>query len=225
MNGRILAFALGLIFIFSSPVSAQVTDKVHTGRQLLLQCTVGSPFQKGACLGYIWAVAAILQPGEGNVPRACVPSRVTPVLLRDQVRRWLNRRPADLSYSASSLVESALLEIYPCPIEDEIVAEAPVSNEPKDGEQLFNSSCASCHGPNGLNNGALTPSLDPMPQPLASIAKHNSGEFPSDFLYAVLKGTDEKQAHKNRRIPPTGIPFTNEQLAALDQYVRSLQEE
>ena len=225
MNGRILAFVLGCLLIFSGSASAQVTDNVRTGQQLLLQCTVGSPFQKGACLGYIWAIAAVMEPSDADVPRACVPARVTPRILRDEVRAWLNRRPSDLSFSARSLVVNALLELYPCPPEGETVAQVPATPEPRGGEHQYNSACASCHGPAGNNDGPLTPSLNPTPPPLATLAQRHNGQFPSDYFYSVLKGTDEKQAHKGRRIPPTGIPFTNEQIAALDQYVISLQQE
>jgi hypothetical protein len=65
-------------------------------------------FKTGTCVGYIWGVAGVL---EGS--SFCLKG-VQPNQLVDVIKRWLDDHPEVRHYAASSLIETALKEKFPC---------------------------------------------------------------------------------------------------------------
>jgi mono/diheme cytochrome c family protein len=100
------------------------------------------------------------------------------------------------------------------------------------GKEMYESYCASCHGPAGEGNGPAAPALRVQPTDLAALAKHNGGKFPADHVATVLSGGGVT-AHGSADMPVWGPVFRKLSLgsqaevqlriANLTKYLESLQ--
>jgi mono/diheme cytochrome c family protein len=104
------------------------------------------------------------------------------------------------------------------------------------GEQLFRSYCAACHGANGKGNGPVASALKTPPADLTLIAKRNGGKFPLDSVTRyVTNGDSSVPAHGSKDMPVWGPNFValapgsfkpiNERIEAVISYIQSIQVE
>jgi len=75
------------------------------------------------------------------------------------------------------------------------------------GRQLYDTSCASCHGPNAGGNGWLARYLTWTPPSLTDLAKRNGGTFPAEAARAVIDGREQVALHGPRDMPIWGSVF------------------
>ena len=101
------------------------------------------------------------------------------------------------------------------------------------GKEMFNSYCASCHGPDAKGNGPAAAALKSTPADLTALAKNNGGKFPADRVMSILTGQASVTAHGNRDMPVWGPVFwrmsqghpaeVQQRVTNLTRYVESLQ--
>jgi mono/diheme cytochrome c family protein len=75
------------------------------------------------------------------------------------------------------------------------------------GKLEFQSSCASCHGPDAKGKGPISDQLKIPPPDLTILAKNNHGVFPTDAVYQTIDGSKTVPAHGNREMPIWGERF------------------
>ena len=76
------------------------------------------------------------------------------------------------------------------------------------GGDLFRFYCASCHGRDGKGNGPVASALNRRPPDLTSIARRNSGRFPTDRVERFVTGDREPSAaHGSADMPVWGPIF------------------
>jgi mono/diheme cytochrome c family protein len=78
---------------------------------------------------------------------------------------------------------------------------------PANGEQMYSSYCASCHGVDGKGNGPMTSSLVQRPADLTTLRKNNGGTFPSTHIISVLQFGAKAPAHGTAEMPVWGPVF------------------
>jgi mono/diheme cytochrome c family protein len=114
------------------------------------------------------------------------------------------------------------------------VHEAAVSLPPAlNGEELFRTYCANCHGRDGRGDGVMAGQLRRDPPDLTTFAMRNRGAFPADRLRRIIDGL-EVAAHGNRTMPVWGDVFSRQpgggrdtaaaRIDALVRYIQSIQE-
>ena len=72
------------------------------------------------------------------------------------------------------------------------------------GRQIFQRSCAICHGPEGKGDGRLGPHLKETPADLGHISREHGGTFPFWLIYGKIDGREEVSAHGSREMPVWG---------------------
>ena len=103
-----------------------------------------------------------------------------------------------------------------------------------DGEGLFRTYCAACHGADARGQGPAASALKTAPSDLTAITARNGGTFPRDRLVRfIANGTPAVTAHGSRDMPvwgpnltalsPTSDKSINERIEAIVAYIRSLQ--
>jgi mono/diheme cytochrome c family protein len=119
-------------------------------------------------------------------------------------------------------------------------AQAPVKKAPivkkagagktkaTDGQEMFTSYCAPCHGRQGRGDGPAAAALNPKPADLTQLAKKHGGTFPTRDFEDKLNGMAMSPAHGSSEMPVWGPilrQLGNEQLRMynLRQYVEGLQ--
>jgi len=105
---------------------------------------------------------------------------------------------------------------------------------PSSGKEMFMSYCASCHGKDAKGDGPAAGALKQAPADLTSLAKQNSGKYPSDKVTSILRGQASLNAHGDQEMPVWGPVFwkmsqgheelVQMRIASLNKYVESLQE-
>ncbi|MGA2075970.1 MAG: cytochrome c, partial [Terriglobia bacterium] len=75
------------------------------------------------------------------------------------------------------------------------------------GEQLYRTHCATCHGTAGKGNGPAAPALKTPPADLTLLAKNNDGKFPDLQIMHVLESGTELSAHGSKDMPIWGPIF------------------
>ena len=76
------------------------------------------------------------------------------------------------------------------------------------GGDLFRFYCASCHGRDGKGDGPVAAALNRRPPDLTSIARRNSGRFPTDRVERFVTGDREPSAaHGSADMPVWGPIF------------------
>jgi cytochrome c551/c552 len=88
-----------------------------------------------------------------------------------------------------------------------------------DGEKLFRTYCASCHGVDATGHGPVAPALRQAPVDLTQIAKKNGGTFPTARVHRIIAGREIK-SHGDRQMPVWGDVF----MAARDERSRDAAE-
>ena len=92
---------------------------LQNGKELLQDCTRGSPFSKGYCEGFVAGVlAAHLSPWVVNLQRGrtyfCIPPKITFQELAVVVEKYLAENPSRHRYRADTNVWTAVTEAFPC---------------------------------------------------------------------------------------------------------------
>ncbi|MBI2801145.1 MAG: cytochrome c [Gammaproteobacteria bacterium] len=104
------------------------------------------------------------------------------------------------------------------------------------GQALFKSDCAACHGVTAKGDGPLAHELKIPPPNLTALSHRNGGEFPADYVYRVIDGRDLPRAHGSSDMPVWGDVYkpappsygerrVHDRLTTLVQYLKSLQVE
>jgi mono/diheme cytochrome c family protein len=101
------------------------------------------------------------------------------------------------------------------------------------GAQLFNTYCASCHGPEGRGAGPASEQWRRTPPDLTKYTARNGGAFPSEKVRRIIDGRDVT-AHGDRSMPVWGSVFSRERgsdaaaaaarIDALVMFLQSIQE-
>src|SRR6185436_6973508 len=87
-----------------------------------------------------------------------------------------------------------------------LLAAAPPSTPP-DGEKLFKTYCASCHGATGKGDGVMAPHLRLRPADLTLIARRRGGRFDADEVRRIVDGRDPVASHGGGDMPVWGDAF------------------
>ncbi|MBK7599260.1 MAG: cytochrome c [Acidobacteria bacterium] len=90
------------------------------------------------------------------------------------------------------------------------------------GQKLYLSHCASCHGDDGKGNGPVASSLKSSVGDLTQIKKVE-GKFPVKELKGTISGTYLVQVHGKREMPVWSNVLTNKQIDDLVKYLGSIQ--
>jgi mono/diheme cytochrome c family protein len=75
------------------------------------------------------------------------------------------------------------------------------------GAQLFERSCAVCHGPGGKGDGPVAVALTAPTPDLTTLAQRHGGKFPDDYVANVLKNGVKTPAHGSGDMPVWGPIF------------------
>jgi mono/diheme cytochrome c family protein len=108
-----------------------------------------------------------------------------------------------------------------------------IKGERMEGQNLFKSYCASCHGQLGKGDGPAAKSLKPPPSDLTRLAQQNGGTFPSDEVRKIIDGRRRTKPH-GTQMPEWGDAFTRtttdtdehsvaRRIEGLVKYIESLQ--
>jgi mono/diheme cytochrome c family protein len=82
-----------------------------------------------------------------------------------------------------------------------------LASAPLDGEALFKSYCASCHGVSAKGNGVMAPYLRFRPADLTLIAKRRAGRFEVDEVFRIVDGRTAVAGHGGTDMPVWGDAF------------------
>ena len=63
------------------------------------------------------------------------------------------------------------------------------------GAEMYQSYCASCHGPKGLGDGPVAPYLKSAIPDLTTLSKQNQGTFPTLRVSQVIRGEVSVKTH------------------------------
>jgi len=66
---------------------------------------------------------------------------------------------------------------------------------PASGSEMYQSYCASCHGPKGLGDGPVAPYLKSAIPDLTTLSKQNQGTFPTLRVSQVIRGEVSVKTH------------------------------
>jgi len=103
------------------------------------------------------------------------------------------------------------------------------------GRDLFDFSCATCHGRDGKGGGPTAPALKVAPPDLTTIAKRHGGTFPKASIEALVAGRGDRRptSHGSTEMPVWGPIFraldashttAETRIASLVAYLESIQE-
>jgi mono/diheme cytochrome c family protein len=88
----------------------------------------------------------------------------------------------------------------------------PVELQPD--AQEFRNSCASCHGKDGKGSGFLIRVFRGVdPGDLTLLSASNDGEFPLEYVFAVIDGRMEVAAHGDRTMPVWGDRYMSVEMS------------
>ena len=115
MYKTIIAAAAAMsLMTFAAPATARPVSYVESA-QLFQMCQQKEGSLDGqACMGYIVAIADIMDTTALHGWSACIPADATIGYLQKVVTIWLKNNPDDHKYTANSNVADALAEAYPC---------------------------------------------------------------------------------------------------------------
>jgi mono/diheme cytochrome c family protein len=66
---------------------------------------------------------------------------------------------------------------------------------PASGSEMYQSYCASCHGPKGLGDGPVAPYLKSAMPNLSTLTRENKGSFPTLRVSQVIRGEVSVKTH------------------------------
>lgn len=104
---------------------------------------------------------------------------------------------------------------------------------PANGQQMYMTYCAPCHGTDGRGNGPAANSMQSQPVDLTTLARTNHGKYPDAHVVAVLRhGAENAPAH-SATMPKWGpllakLTDVNQQekelrISNLSRYLQSIQ--
>ncbi len=114
----------------------------------------------------------------------------------------------------------------------------PLQTSPtEDGQQIYRSACASCHGLTGQGDGPVAGALKTPTPDLTRLSQQHGGIFPRDFVIATIAGERNFTAHGTREMPVwsqrfgpggSGAPgvasvYARQRLEMLTYYIESIQ--
>lgn len=89
-----------------------------------------------------------------------------------------------------------------------VIKHVPVKpTSPASGKEMYNTYCAVCHGTDGKGAGPAAEALKVPPTDLTTLAKKNSGKFPSMQVAATIRGEANVPAHGTKEMPVWGRLF------------------
>ncbi len=108
---RVAVLSAGMLW-----TGAAAADYDGYDLHMLCSAPVSTPFMlsAGMCLGYVVAIAGVLQDAAVDGRRACIPKTVSSDQKQDTVKDWLDRHPEARGQKASRAVVRAFAETYPC---------------------------------------------------------------------------------------------------------------
>ncbi len=83
---------------------------------------------------------------------------------------------------------------------------APQTNA-ANGQQMYESYCASCHGKAGKGDGPAASALKTAPTDQTVLAKNNKGQFPALHVFHTINGEEGIAAHGSKDMPVWGPPL------------------
>lgn len=105
------------------------------------------------------------------------------------------------------------------PMPERVSGTALPPGDAAEGQALYQTYCASCHGPKGEGDGPVAAALNPKP------AKHSDGSYmnqlSNEHLFKVIK-EGGVSVGKSPMMAPWGGTLSDEQIADLVAFVRSL---
>jgi mono/diheme cytochrome c family protein len=182
----------------------------------------------------------LAQRNGGTFPRAQVSAAVegtgrdlpahgpTQMPLWGGIFRWLDGEPRTRVRISNLVAYVESLQAAPAPAPASTAAAAPTT-----GRELFDTFCASCHGPSGSGDGPMAAQLKRQPPDLRKLQVGNRGQFPGPLLERIIDGR-QIDAHGTRSMPVWGDVFFRERgvnrsdvktrIDALIDYLRTIQE-
>ena len=103
---------------------------------------------------------------------------------------------------------------------------------PNDGQQMFTSYCAPCHGVNGKGQGPAAAALPTRPSDLTTLARNHHGKYPDTHIVAVLEFGTQTQAHTSMpvwgpilgQMNRTNLQDKQLRISNLARYLETIQE-
>jgi mono/diheme cytochrome c family protein len=75
------------------------------------------------------------------------------------------------------------------------------------GQQMYESYCAACHGKTGKGDGPAASALKTPPSDLTTLTQNNKGQFPSLHVFHTINGEEGVAAHGSKDMPVWGPPL------------------
>ncbi len=72
------------------------------------------------------------------------------------------------------------------------------------GQEMYATYCAPCHGVDGKGHGPAASALRLLPPDLTVLSKNNNGKFPGSHLMTVLQFGSEMPSHGSAQMPIWG---------------------
>src|SRR3569833_2134460 len=72
------------------------------------------------------------------------------------------------------------------------------------GQQMYTSYCAPCHGVDGKGRGAVGASISIQPSDLTQLLRKNHGKYPDTHVVSILQFGTEGSVHGSARMPIWG---------------------
>lgn len=76
-----------------------------------------------------------------------------------------------------------------------LAATPALAEDPDSGASIFQTHCATCHGPGAQGDGPLGTMLTIAPPDLTTLSARNGGVFPLERVLSRIDGTTEVMAH------------------------------
>lgn len=102
------------------------------------------------------------------------------------------------------------------------------------GQQMYTTYCAPCHGTDGKGRGPVAPAMKAQPTDLTQLMRNNHGKYPDTHVVSVLEFGSEMSAHGSAAMPVWGPIFGNMnrthlqekqlRISNLAQYLETIQE-
>ena len=114
-----------------------------------------------------------------------------------------------------------------------VIKQIPLKQtSPADGQQMYATYCAVCHGATGKGDGPAAPALKKSPGDITKLAANNHGKFPEEKVAVSITGHRGIAAHGSTDMPIWGDLFkslgsdasiTKLRVANLTDYLKSIQ--
>lgn len=110
-------------------------------------------------------------------------------------------------------------------------AHAQTPGSGPNGQAIFATYCATCHGTSAKGDGPLASTMRRRPADLTLITKNNRGTFPGDQVSRIIDGRNPEKGHGGGDMPVWGDAFArsadtmpvDEKIRRLVSYIESIQ--